>query len=446
VLAESEHLSISSPGIGAFFWHCATLISSLTQITQTPLINLRWLSVIAMLAAALISPSIIGSSDLMPRLLAFATLIASINACMHLAILLSRSYREDLPFFSPLIQLAFDLASWGTYIYLSGGATNPLISIFLPLVAIGAFILSKAQAWFFGAAAIAAYTFLWRYYQPLAIADAEMATRLHLLGMWLVFVVSAIIVIGFVLQMTKAIHERDAELAKAREQAIRDDWLISMGSLAAGAAHELSTPLGTMNILIDDWLDDPALPAPQRAEYKLMHAQIDACKQALTHLTKRAGNPRSERLGKMPFDTWLNATLAAWSTLNPTADLLVNTANTLVGQLISVDPSLDRSLCNLLDNALFAGASRIELKAQDNHGRLIIEIDDNGLGISAAALQSFHDGQPIASASGMGIGLLLSRTAIERLGGKLTLARRPEGGTRASLDLPRIDNEEKTSP
>ena len=420
------------------------MISSLTQITQARLIHLRWLSVLAMFVAALISPNILGSGTLMPRLLAFATFIAAINTCMLLALLFTRSSGEGLPIFSPLIQLFFDLASWASYIYLSGGATNPLISVFLPLVAIGAIVLGKVQAWFFGVAAILAYTFLWRFYQPLAIADAQTATRLHLLGMWLVFVVSAIVVVWFILHMTKAIHERDAALAEAREQAIRNDWLVSMGSLAAGAAHELSTPLGTMNILIDDWLDDTRLPAAQRRDYELMRSQIETCKQALTQLTQRAGNPRSQGVRSMPAGTWLNTVLAGWSASNPMACLDVHAESALDKQVISVDIAVERALANLLDNAAGAGANGITLEARRDGRCLLIRIDDDGPGISADTLQAFTDGRPVASHSGMGIGLLLSRTAVERQGGTLKLERLPERGTRARLTLPLIDAPEKS--
>lgn len=338
--------------------------------------------------------------------------------------------------FSPLIQLFFDLASWGSYIYLSGGATNPLISIFLPLVAIGAIVLGKVQAWLFGLAAILTYSFLWRFYQPLAIADAQTATRLHLLGMWLVFVVSAIVVIWFILQMTKAIRERDVALAEAREQAIRNDWLVSVGSLAAGAAHELSTPLGTMHILIDDWLDDTKLSAEQRSDYVLMQTQIETCKQALNQLTRRAGNSRSEGLGRVPAGAWLNTLLAGWSTSNPTACLLVHADQALDDRTISVDIAIERALSNLLDNALGASATQISLEAQRQGDTLMICIDDDGTGISPESLQSFVDGRPVSSQTGMGIGLLLSRTAIERKGGTLHLERLPERGTRAHLTLP----------
>ncbi|MBL8418719.1 MAG: ATP-binding protein, partial [Dechloromonas sp.] len=74
----------------------------------------------------------------------------------------------------------------------------------------------------------------------------------------------------------------------------------------------------------------------------------------------------------------------------------------------------------------------------------LIRIDDDGPGISADTLQAFTDGRPVASHSGMGIGLLLSRTAVERQGGTLKLERLPGRGTRARLTLPLIDAPEKS--
>ncbi len=389
-----------------------------------------------MLAAALVSPNILGSSGLMPRLLAFATVIAAINSCLHLAAFLYRGESEDFPMFSPLIQLLFDLVSWATYVYLSGGATNPLISVFLPLVAIGAIVLSRTQAWLLGGAAIICYSFLWRFYQPLTIADAETATRLHLLGMWLVFVVSAIVVVWFIQQMTRAIHRRDADLAEAREQAIRNDWLISMGSLAAGAAHELSTPLATMQVLVDEWQEDASLPDSQCRDLQLMNSQIEACKRALSQLTQRAGHPRDVGTERVMAGPCLRSVLAAWASLNPACCLAVKLLPELDGQSISFDITLERALTNLLDNASRAGAEQIVVTTWIDAGQLLFSIEDDGHGISCEALKAFEAGVPTTSSSGMGIGLLLSRMAIERRGGRLSLQRMTGRGTRADIVIP----------
>ena len=413
------------------------MLASLTQITQVRLIKLRWLSVLGMVAAALVSPNLLGSGDLMPRLLAFATVIGSINLCLLVSATLYRGSDDGLPVFSPLVQLAFDLAAWGSYIYLSGGATNPLISIFLPLAAIGAIVLGKVQAWLLGLAVILAYSFLWRFYQPLAIADAETATHLHLLGMWLVFAVSTVVLVWFILQMTQAIRERDAALGEVREQAIRNDWLISMGSLAAGAAHELSTPLATLNVLVDEWFDDQGLPRSLQSDLALMRRQLEVCKQALTRLTERAGHRRG-----LPDDvgvavaSWLQSLLGAWQAQNPSASVAAGIPAVLDTYRLAPDLAVERAVTNLLDNALKAGASHIALICSVVGGSLQICVEDDGHGIPDAALAAFAAGQPIVSADGMGIGLLLARTAIEHRGGALELRRGASRGTRARISIP----------
>ncbi|MDP3537824.1 MAG: ATP-binding protein [Azonexus sp.] len=421
---------------GFFLVSDIAVIDSLTQVTQLRLINLRWLSVLAMAIAAIISPSILGSSDLMPRLLALATVIGCANVCLLVAAMLYRGDPEGIPLFSPIVQLTFDLAAWSAYVYLSGGASNPLISILLPLVAIGAIILSNAQAWLIGIAAILAYSFLWKFNQPLAIHDARTATNLHLLGMWLVFAVSTIVVIWFIRQMTNAIRLRDMALAEAREQAIRDDWLISLGALAAGAAHELSTPLATLNVLVDDLLFEDTLAPSLHQDIELMKRQITLCKQALTQLTERAGHSRSAASNLVSAGTWLRRVVAAWHSLNPGAELTIQIADQLTDYGLRPDVAIERAINNLLDNAINADSRAIKVHSELQNGGLCCTIQDEGCGISSAALGAFNQRQPAISSNGMGIGLLLARAAVERLGGSLALRPGDIGGSTACLCLP----------
>jgi two-component system sensor histidine kinase RegB len=254
--------------------------------------------------------------------------------------------------------------------------------------------------------------------------------------MWLVFVVSDIVVVWFILQMTKTVLERDTALAEAREQAIRNDWLISMGSLAAGAAHELSTPLGTLNILVDDLLDDSSTPVALHPDILLMQRQIEACKQALNQLTQRAGFPRSTPCSDSGTGFRLKSMLDAWLALNPSVSVAEQLSADLNEQLIPFDVSVERAIINLFDNAKQVGASHLVLTGHVEGRRVILSIEDDGPGIDDNALQSFVARLPITSESGMGIGLLLARTAIERCGGTLEIARLASHGTRARVMLP----------
>lgn len=412
------------------------MIQSLTQVTQIRLINLRWLSVAAMVMAALASPNILGSTELMPRLLAFATVVGCVNICLLVAATIFRANSEGIPLFSPLVQLTCDLAVWAVYVYLSGGATNPLISVFLPLVAIGAIVLSHVQAWVLGAEAILAYSFLWRFHQPLVIFDSDRAAQLHLLGMWLVFVVSAIVVIWFILQMTHALRERDAALADAREQAIRNDWVVSVGSLAAGAAHQLSTPLGTLNLLVDDLLADESLPSCLRPDMLLMRKQIDVCKHALNGITAQGAMPRRPAGSGLSLDAWLRQAVESWQALNPSGNIAIELPAEYKTLEMSFQLPLERALGNLFDNALRAGALHIFLTGTLDERNLVISIRDDGCGIPESALAAFAAGAPVTTYAGMGIGLLLARAAVERHSGRLDVARIGATGTHARVVFP----------
>lgn len=414
----------------------SAIADSLPGLTRQRLIGLRWLSVLAMVGAALLSPNILATHSLLPPLLAVAAVMASLNVCLQLAYALDRQIPTGFPAFSPGIQLAFDLTGWGAFIYLSGGATNPLISIFLPLVAIAAQVMAALPAWLFGMAAILAYSFLWRFYVPLPLADAGVATRLHLLGMWLVFAVSAVLVVWFVSRMTQAIRQRDAALAEAREKALRSDWVVSLGSLAAGAAHEMSTPLATLTLLIESLLEDHAEQPGLSEDLAAMQAQIAICKNSLTQLTARAGHGRSEEMAAQPAREWLRHVLAAWHSQYPRSNLEMHLADELANFRLAPDIGLERALHNLLDNAGRATRTAIRLEAHRQEAGLVVTIEDDGPGMAPQALAHFRQGLPIPSVAGLGIGLLLAKGAVERHGGTLSLDQAPHGGTRASLRLP----------
>ena len=336
--------------------------------------------------------------------------------------------------------MCIDLLAWSCFIYLSGGATNPLISVFLPLVAFGAQVLGRTHAWILGGLATLAYTFLWVFHQPLAIQDALLATRLHIFGMWLVFVVSAIVVIWFILNMTQAVRDRDAALARAREQALRNEWLVSLGSMAAGAAHSLSTPLATMNALMDDLLDDPASTSEIRTDLSLMKRQMDRCKEALTQLTHRSGHARGQQTRVVAPDAWIRSMTESWLALNPAASIRLCIAPELAACRTMANLPLEQSLFNLLDNALQAGASNLAIDATLGKDQLRLRIEDDGPGIAPGMHHSFAAGHPVSSGDGMGVGLQLAAAAIEHLGGTLRIDPLPQGGTCAELTLPLHDS------
>ena len=155
-------------------------------------------------------------------------------------------------------QLMVDVFALTALLYFSGGSTNPFISLYLLPLTIAAAALPWAYTWVMAAITISCYTLLLFYYVPLPHDHEEHNSEfnLHVSGMWLAFVLSTVLIAWFVVKMGISIRERDKDLASAREQALRNEQLIALGTLAAGAAHELGTPLATMAIVSGELQDE----------------------------------------------------------------------------------------------------------------------------------------------------------------------------------------------
>jgi len=412
------------------FTSCATDDSNqLANLRR--LIAARWVALALMTGLILLVPDALDIPLASAPLLAIIGITALFNGVAQWRIRRAKS-AAPAELFS---QILVDIVTLSALVFFSGGATNPLVSLLLPPVAIAALTLPVRCVVAVGLAAVAAYSALMVFYVPLPLSDATRATRLHLLGMWLTFAVSALMIGWFVERMTRLIRERDAELATAREQALRDERIIAIGTLAAGAAHELGTPLATMSLLAGELVRDPQMPEAAREDIALLRQQISACKEIITGLSRRAGAERLESPGILPVDRWLDEIRQRWHALRPQAQSQFEVSGRQPAPTVIADPRLEQAVLNLLNNAASASALPIDIRVNWTAGEIVIDIHDHGLGFPQDVLQ--HGGQVAFPAHdhGSGIGLMLTRSAIEQLGGRLLLLNPPAGGALARLQL-----------
>lgn len=397
------------------------------------LIAVRWGALALMAALILLLPDALAIPLPTAPLLAIIGITALFNSAA-----LWRARRADsaapVELFS---QLLVDIAALSALVFFSGGATNPLVSLLLPPVAIAALTLPVRCVLAVGLAAVAAYSALMVFYVPLPMSDATRATRLHLLGMWLTFAISALMIAWFVVRMTRLIRVRDAELAARREQALRDERIMAIGTLAAGAAHELGTPLATMSLIAGELAHVPQLPATVRDDIDLLRQQIAACKEIITGLSRRAGAERLENPGIQPVDRWLDALRQRWHALRPQAQSRLEVTGAQPAPAVVADPRLEQAILNLLNNAASASVESIDIRLGWTAERIAIEIHDSGPGFPAGVLTQGGRVEFPAHEHGSGIGLMLTRSAIEQIGGHLLLLNPPAGGALARLELTR---------
>lgn len=406
------------------------LLSSHDSPIAALLVRLRWVSLLLMLAlAAIAQPLLAIELPLLPTLCVVAVGIVTNTLCWWV---LSRAPEADLA----LAVLVCETLTWTGYLFLTGGATNPLISVLLPIVAIGATVLDRMEAWFLGWLSVVAFALLWRMNLPMAVGSPETALHLHLLGMWLTFAMSVVVTVAFISRLRQRIERQRQALAQAQEQHLRDDWILSLGHQAASTAHELSTPLATLNLLTESLQAELADHRLLQEDLQEMRNQLQRCKSVLKKLTETAGQTPHGGVVPQTITSWLSSLVQGWQSLRPETRVALACAAELQCTQLAASPALESTLLNLLNNAANACTHQVKLTASRVSDELEIIIEDDGPGIAPETLAALNGPPPLRSANGMGIGLFLSRAAIERLHGSLTYARPSTGGTRVEIRLP----------
>ena len=401
------------------------------------LLQLRWVSVLAMAALGLLAIPFLAPAHPLQALAGVTLTLAAVNLALAGGLI----RRLDGPW-GAFVQLAIDLLAWGAFLYFGGGVTNPAISLLLPLVAVGASILPARQAWALAALAVAVYFLLWQFHHPVHLDDAAMAMYWHLAGMWLSFVLSAATVVWFVARMNTALSRRERELAEANAARARDAYVVGLGKLAAGAAHRLGTPLGTLRILVDELARRGDFDAETREDLAVMREQVSHCRDILNSLTREAGQQRAEGGGLEMVAPWLRAAVADWQHLRPGVTLQLEAAAELAMEAIVADASLAEALQNLIDNAANANqvaahsAAAVEVSARSSARMLCIEVADRGPGLLPERIAAARHAPGTSHAEGMGVGLMLAFAAVEHHGGRLDFRLRRGGGTIARLLIP----------
>lgn len=338
-----------------------------------------------------------------------------------------------------LVQLLIDVAALTGLLYLSGGSTNPFVSLYLVPLMLSAAALPARYTWLMAAATIACYSVLMIWHVPLPHAHGAATSDfdLHVIGMWLGFVLSAVLIAYFVVNMGDSLRRRDRALAEARENSLRGERIVALATLASGAAHELGTPLSTLAVLTKD-LDREWSSTERKRKLGLMQEQVQRCKDILMRIAASAGAQPAAGGRQQTVDVYLESLLNDWRGLRPAAVLTAVMQSARPGPTIVVDDTLTQALTAVFNNAADASPQDIEINMDWNDERLQVTICDRGTGLSSTALrragEAFFTTKP--PEYGMGIGLFLAKTAVQRLGGQLELNERTGGGACACLNLP----------
>lgn len=324
--------------------------------------------------------------------------------------------------------LLVDVAALLALLYFSGGSGNPFVSFFLVPLIVAAVVLPGRHVLAMAAVTLGCYTALMFFHWPLPSHQFN----LHVIGMWLNFVLSAALVLGVVARMARDLRRRDAELAGAREQALRDEHIVALGSLAAGAAHDLATPLATMAVLARE-SEGQAAGQPELADnMRCLREQLDTCKHTLGRL--RRVDIEEHARSRLAADAFLEHTLRDWQRLRPTVP--VDFAWSGPAPELLVEPALTQTLTNLINNAADASPTGMLVRGRRDGDQLAIDIRDAGPGIGPEVARRAGKAPVSTKKDGHGVGLLLANATIERLGGEVSVVNHEPHGACTRIRVP----------
>lgn len=394
--------------------------------TQRLLRSLMHLRSIAILSQLAVISFAIGWLHMALPLTAMLSLVATL-ALWNLATLWRLRQSWVVSNAEILLHLLLDSAVLSGLLYWGGGPSNPFVSLYLVPIAIAATALPTLAAWGVTLTCVLAYSSLFYLHEPLPHSHVGSAFDLHILGMWANFILSAGIIAGFVSLLARAVKQRDQALNAQREQGLRDEQIMALATQAAGAAHELNTPLSTLAVLIDELRHDAATPVTLHRDFDLMASQLGVCRDRLRELVDHSSTVETKAHSASDL---LDKLEQRWELLRPEVSL--HSDNQAPTAQVMADNSLLQALLNLLGNAADAtldnNGSEIHISVVCDAQSLTWHIDDEGSGFDSTTTKP----------GGLGLGLTLSNASIERLGGSVALEDRPNGGTRATVRLPLI--------
>jgi len=325
------------------------------------------------------------------------------------------------------------------YFFLTGGPFNPFTALYLVNIVLGTLVLSRGRQWVQLGASFAGFAALF-WLEKLAPESLQLPNhvemmRLHLTGMLVAFAFAAAFIVYFMQRVQAALKARDVELEAARK-------LAALTTLAAGAAHELATPLGTIALVskeLERALSKVTLPDGALDDVKLVRSQVERCREILQGMSASSGELAGEPVTRFPAAAWLEGAL---KDVKGVERVVLPTAASLDGvEVVGPRAALAQAVKNLVKNALEASApeGKVTVAVRRDDALLTVDVGDSGPGMSAQVLARV--GEPFFTTKepgrGMGLGVFLARTLAEQLGGRLSFESREGGGTVAHFSVRR---------
>ncbi|MFV3076657.1 ActS/PrrB/RegB family redox-sensitive histidine kinase [Niveispirillum fermenti] len=408
------------------------LAASEGRVSARTLITIRWIAVAGQFAT-LTTVMTLFEFDL--RLVhALAGVAVSVLINLHAARRLAAH-----PFLGDreaVLYLAYDMVQLAVLLYLTGGLDNPFAVLMLAPLTVAASTLGRNAVILLTALAVACFTGLALAALPLPWPGAEPAglPALYRFGVWAALTLSAGFIAAYLYQVADGARRLSAALNASQDALARAQRVSAVGALAAAAAHELGSPLGTIAVVAKELARDIPSDSPIAEDVALLQSQVARCRDILAELSRRPGD-RGGAEPIVPLAALIETTASPYARHG--IDLVIDTVGEPedgAPQVQSV-PEMVHGLANILQNAMQFAASRVTVTADWAPPGLTLTVRDDGPGYPPTLVGRL--GEPYVSgrnpqareaAGNMGLGLFIAQTLLERSGATVRYANGKSGG------------------
>jgi two-component system sensor histidine kinase RegB len=359
------------------------------------------------------------------------------------------------------LAMFLDIILLTALLHYTGGPMNPFTFLFLIHISLGAILMRPAWAWSLAIFTTLCYAGLFFLPKPIAAAPITQNQgtfpcvcqvgpfsgdllhdnmSLHLQGMWLAFAITVVFVVFFINKIQKDLEQHQKTLAELEVEKNRSEKLASLATLAAGAAHEFSTPLSTIAVAAGEVLTT-LKKQPQDPELiddiQLIRRQVERCREILYNMSADAGEHMAESLRVFSIGE-LRGEVFSWFTEAERKRIVVDCREKNLTIRMPFR-TLKRIIRGLLKNALDASSDEqpVYICCRKDHHHLFFEVSDQGTGMDqqtlARAVEPFFTTKE--PGKGLGLGLFLAKSAAERMGGTLEITSAPGKGTTVTINF-----------
>ncbi|HEU0030017.1 MAG TPA: ATP-binding protein [Kofleriaceae bacterium] len=414
-----------------------------TPIPERNWVNIQWLARLRWAEVAGQAGTVLVGQFLLDGALPIASLLLVIGVGLVSNLLLELYFFGDRRRATPLrkvhewqlaLVMMLDVAILTGLLYQTGGPHNPFGLLYVVQIALATVLLRAKWAWILGGLSFLGFGLLLLTHEPLAIPEDNRA-----IGAWVALGVASAFVVHFLQRIIHSLAEREAELTEARGLAARQERLASLATMAAGAAHELSTPLGTVALAAKELeraltkAESPELAADAR----LIREQVGRCRAILEQMAQGAGTVGESVTACSVGDLIDEALVGIRAAPAVHRDLPAELAR---WPLRLPPRAVSQAVRSLVTNAQDASppTASVVVSVRRDDKLLAIAIRDRGAGMPAEVMDRI--GEPFfttkAPGRGMGLGLFLARAVIEGVGGTLQIHSTAGEGTEVLVTLP----------